>query len=117
MLGAIDERNKRIFNASIYSLDSQIELYHRHNAFVRQIVPKDRLLEYDPKQGYQPVCQFLNVAVPTDERGDKLDFPHANDSKRMQQGLRFLIALGCVIWCVMVGGAYFITMRLALLVT
>lgn len=110
---AMDDRDKRIFDARIYSLDEQIDLYHRHNAFVRQVVPKDKLLEYDPKQGYEPLCKFLNVPVPTDERGNQLDFPHANDSARMQRGFKFVTALGFVIWGVAIGGAYFMVTRIA----
>lgn len=110
---ALDERSTRLFNASAYDFDSQIELYHRHNAFVRQIVPKDRLLMNDLKEGYEPLCRFLNVPVPTDERGNKLEFPHANDSASMQRGFKFAKATGCVIWCVALGGVYFGVMRIA----
>lgn len=113
--GALDERDKRVFNASIYSLDSQIELYHRHNAFVRQAVPEDKLmLGYDPKKGYEPLCDFLNVPVPADERGNKLDFPHASDGESMRRGFVAATALGCAVWCVVIGGAYFMVRRIAL---
>ncbi|KAF2479813.1 P-loop containing nucleoside triphosphate hydrolase protein [Neohortaea acidophila] len=110
---AMDERNVRIFSASIFNPDSQIELYHRHNAFMRQVVPKDKLLEYDPKQGYEQLCKFLNVPVPTDERGNKLDFPHANDSERFKRGWTFAIVLGCTTWLGVVGGAYYMARSIA----
>ena len=100
--------------ASIYSLDSQIELYHRHNAFVREVVPKDRMLELDLKRGYEPLCEFLNVPVPTDERGNKVDFPHANDTETMQRGFKYASIIGCAIWCVVTGGAYFMIKRIVL---
>lgn len=113
VVSALDERNKRVFNASIFNLDSQIELYHRHNAFMRQIVPQDRLFEYDPKEGYGPLCKFLNVPVPTDEQGNELAFPHANDSERLQRGLKFAMISGCLIWGVAIGAAYFMIRRIA----
>lgn len=109
----MDERNVRIFSASIFNPDSQIELYHRHNAFMRQVVPKDKLLEYDPKQGYEQLCKFLNVPVPMDEQGNILDFPHANDSERFKRGWRFAIALGCTTWLGVVGGAYYMVRSIA----
>ena len=111
---AMDERNKRVFDASIYNLDSQLELYHRHNALVRVVVPQDQMFEYDPKKGYEPLCQFLNFRVPMDEQGNKLDFPHANNSEGSRRGLKFATALGCAIWCVVIGGAYLITRRIVL---
>ena len=114
---AMDERNKSVFSASIYSLDSQIELYHLHNAFVRQAVPKDKKFEYNPNKGYEPLCEFLNVPVPTDERGNKLESPHANDSESMQQGFKFAIVMGCAIWCVVIGGAYAMIRSIALFMT
>ena len=33
--------------------------YSRHNAFVRSVVPKDQLLEFNAKQGWGPLCEFL----------------------------------------------------------
>ena len=117
VISAMDERNKRLFNARMYSLDSQIELYQRHNAFIRQVVPKDKLLEFDPKEGYDRLCEFLNVPVPTDERGNKLDFPHVNDSESMQRGLKFATALGFAIWGAVIGGAYFMVRRIGLSIT
>ena len=113
MTKALDERNERIFGASIYDFSTQIELYHRHNAFIRQIVPKDRLLEFDPKQGYGPLCEFLNVPVPTDDQGNRVEFPHVNDSASMQRGFKFATILGFAIWGVVLGGGYWAISRTA----
>ncbi len=41
-----------------------IEAYHRHNDAVRANVPEDRLLVWDVKEGWEPLCRFLEVAVP-----------------------------------------------------
>jgi Sulfotransferase domain len=51
-----------------------IAAFERHNQAVRDAVPADRLLEYRVGQGWQPLCDFLEVPVPAG------DFPHANDS-------------------------------------
>ena len=53
-----------------------INIFERHNQEVRELVPKDRLLEYDVAQGWKPLCKFLGVAVP------KKPFPHLNAGKR-----------------------------------
>lgn len=38
--------------------------YAGNNAEVRTIVPPDRLLVFDPRAGWGPLCAFLGVAVP-----------------------------------------------------
>jgi sulfotransferase family protein len=38
--------------------------YLRHNDEVRRTAPKDRLLEWQPADGWQPICDALGVAVP-----------------------------------------------------
>ena len=49
-----------------------IRIFERHNTCVRETVPRNRLLEYDVRQGWEPLCNFLNIAVP-----DR-PFPHLN---------------------------------------
>lgn len=51
-----------------------IEVFNRHNEEVKKRVPADRLLVYEVKEGWEPLCDFLGVEVP-----DK-PFPHLNDS-------------------------------------
>uniref|UniRef100_H2ZCE0 Sulfotransferase n=1 Tax=Ciona savignyi TaxID=51511 RepID=H2ZCE0_CIOSA len=46
--------------------------YRRHNAHVLQNAPKDQLLVFNFKDGWDPLCQFLGVPVP------KIPFPHKN---------------------------------------
>ena len=49
--------------------------FHRHIEIVTQTIPADRLLLFDVKQGWEPLCQFLGVAVPLG------DFPKTNNTK------------------------------------
>ncbi|UXX83481.1 sulfotransferase family protein [Roseovarius pelagicus] len=44
--------------------DSAIATYERNNARVREEVPADRLLVFDVRQGWAPLCEFLDVPVP-----------------------------------------------------
>jgi hypothetical protein len=41
-----------------------LEVFHRHNEEVKRVVPAHRLLVYEVKQGWEPLCTFLNVPVP-----------------------------------------------------
>ena len=53
-----------------------IRIFERHNETVRKVVPKDRLLEYDVRQGWEPLCKLLEAPIP------KQPFPHLNVGKR-----------------------------------
>ncbi len=57
-----------------------IAAYERHNAEVRASIPKDRLVEWHPGDGWAPICSALGLAVP-DER-----FPHLNTREEWISG-------------------------------
>lgn len=46
--------------------DQMIAAYHRHNDAVRAAVPAERLLEWSPSDGWEPICAKLGVAVPAE---------------------------------------------------
>ena len=52
-----------------------IGVFKRHNDEVRREVPADRLLVYDVREGWGPLCTFLGVPAP-----DGKPFPHLNDA-------------------------------------
>ena len=62
--------------------------FHEHNELVRRVVPKDRLLDFQVKQGWTPLCNFLGDAVPEG------DFPWINDKSEFLwvHGLMWWIA-------------------------
>jgi hypothetical protein len=52
------------------------EAMRRYNDEVQQTVPSDRLLVWTPADGWEPLCEFLELPVP------EVPFPHVNDSKQ-----------------------------------
>jgi hypothetical protein len=50
-----------------------IEQMHAHNEQVKRTVPPERLLVWEVTDGWEPLCEFLGVAVPDEP------LPHAND--------------------------------------
>lgn len=67
-----------------------IETFERHNEEVRRRVPRERLLVYDVKEGWGPLCDFLGVEAP-----DR-PFPHLNDTREMRRRLLGLAASSAV---------------------
>lgn len=63
------------------------EEYRKHYALVRSLAPKDRLLEFSLKDGWEPLCEFLGRPMP------KEPFPHVNDSASNAQGFKELGAM------------------------
>jgi Sulfotransferase domain len=53
----------------------------RWNDEVRATVPADRLLVWDPAEGWEPMCELLGVAVPDEP------LPHLNESEAFVDGI------------------------------
>ncbi len=64
-----------------------IETFRRHNEEVRRRVPPERLLVYDVREGWAPLCAFLGVEVPNEP------FPHLNDTREMRRRLIGLVVV------------------------
>ena len=41
-----------------------INYFNEREAQIKQEVPADRLLIFDVKEGWEPLCRFLNVNIP-----------------------------------------------------
>ncbi|GAA3810046.1 sulfotransferase family protein [Sphaerisporangium flaviroseum] len=59
--------------------DYAMAVFEWHTAHVLAEVPADRLLVYEVGQGWEPLCDFLQVPVPDEP------FPHLNDTAAFQQ--------------------------------
>jgi hypothetical protein len=66
-----------------------IAAYHRHLAAVRESLPAERLLVFDVREGWDPLCAFLGVEAPAGE-----PFPHLNDSSMLQSMFERLMTTG-----------------------
>ena len=51
-----------------------IAAYEAHNAEVRATIPADRLVEWQPGDGWEPICRALGVDEPDEP------FPHVNST-------------------------------------
>jgi hypothetical protein len=55
------------------SRDQLIARFIAHNEAVKTAIPSDRLLVYQVKEGWEPLCKFLGAPVPDEP------FPRTND--------------------------------------
>ena len=61
------------FDGKFEDKDYAISIFHRHTEEVKQHVPPEKLLVYNVKESWEPLCDFLGVAVPS------IPFPRLND--------------------------------------
>jgi hypothetical protein len=61
--------------------------YEAHNGQVRATVPPHKLLAFNVKEGWAPLCSFLGKEVPTEP------FPFVNESADLKMAIHVQIAL------------------------
>ncbi|MEZ4708252.1 MAG: sulfotransferase [Caldilineaceae bacterium] len=80
--------------------DFAISIFNAHNAAVTQQTPPKRLLVFDVKEGWEPLCNFLEVPVPD------TPFPHLNDAKTFRRlwffATGFLVVVAVVIVAILI---------------
>ena len=87
-----------MFQTGLYNFEhdsgTSKTMYEEWNADVIRTVPKDRLLVFNPKQGWKPLYSFLGIAVPDQP------FPKVNDGdtfRRHNAGLPRLLSIFALI--------------------
>lgn len=68
-------------------------IYDQHIAWLKEVVPKERLVFFDVKDGWEPLCRALDKEMPK----DKL-FPRINDGAAIDQTARYHIRRGLTRW-------------------
>jgi hypothetical protein len=61
--------------------EAAMAAYERHNERVRSNVPSEQLVDWQPGDGWEPICAALGLAVPSDP------FPHENNSEEFQANI------------------------------
>lgn len=65
---------QQTFDGRFEDKQHAISVFTRHNDAVVARVPPERLLVYNLREGWDPLCRFLGVAAPAER-----PFPHLND--------------------------------------
>ena len=64
--------------------EESVEFFNTWVQHVKETVPEDRLLIFEAKQGWEPLCTFLNLPIPEES------FPNVNDSSSMIRKFKLL---------------------------
>jgi hypothetical protein len=72
------------FTTDVHDPAGAMAAYEAHNARVRAEVPASRLLEWQPGDGWAPICSALGLPEPDEP------FPHVNTTKEFQERLAAL---------------------------
>ena len=65
----------QVFGDRLSDRDHAIRIFRQHIAEVQSEIPSDRLLTFDLRSGWKPLCEFLEVEAPD------VPFPKTNSSK------------------------------------
>ena len=68
------------FNGRAHDRSQALKILDTHCEAVRRSIAPERLLEFDVRSGWPPLCEFLDVPIPVNE-----PFPRANDTARMRR--------------------------------
>ncbi|KAJ5786611.1 uncharacterized protein N7503_011823 [Penicillium pulvis] len=63
--------------------------YYRHIEWLKEVVPEHRLVFYDVRDGWEPLCKALGKEVPKD-----IPFPHINDGEAIEKIAKLHIRRG-----------------------
>jgi hypothetical protein len=73
------------FSGHFADREYAIEVYNRHNREVIENISAGRLLIFDVRDGWAPLCAFLDVPIPPNT-----PFPHVNDHREYWRRVRSL---------------------------
>ena len=69
-----------------------VAVFERHIEEVRRVIPAERLLVFEVKQGWGPLCAFLGVPEPS------TPFPNVNDTEEFKRRIR---TMNIISWAVL----------------
>src|SRR5918999_1649939 len=75
------------FHGRFGDRDHAMNVFEQSNEAVRRHVPPERLLVFDVREGWAPLCDFLGVEAPDGP------FPRLNDAREMRRRLLGLVSL------------------------
>jgi hypothetical protein len=78
-----------IFHNKLEDKAHAVKVFKDHIEEVKRVVPKERLLIFEARHGWEPLCAFLDVPVPINK-----PYPHENDGRMLRKILKYGQKLG-----------------------
>ena len=72
------------FSYRFENRESAVQVFNDHVEEVKKVIPEEKLLMHSAKDGWEPLCAFLDVPVPEEP------YPWVNDSKVFAKRLMFI---------------------------
>ena len=73
------------FKGKFEDRNHTIDIYHRHIETVKKTIPKGRLLVFNVKEGWKPLCDFLGQPIPN------IPFPRTHQRTEFNQVMDLLL--------------------------
>jgi hypothetical protein len=73
-----------VFHNQVEDKEYAVRVFKNHIEEVKRVVPGERLLIFEARQGWQPLCAFLGVPIPTDK-----PYPHRNNGVWVRRILKY----------------------------
>ncbi|KAM0717769.1 hypothetical protein Q7P37_006101 [Cladosporium fusiforme] len=73
------------------------QIYDRHMEYLIRTVPSEKLVFFDVKEGWGPLCKALGVPVPD------VEFPRVNDGAATERFARVQVKRGLLRWVAVLG--------------
>ena len=87
-----------VFGGRFEDREHALQVYRDHIARVKATARPDQLLVFEAKDGWTPLCNFLNVPVPEN------DYPHLNDAAQIRRMVVTVRTIGWLSLAGLVGG-------------
>ena len=76
---------KKFFEGKFKDKTYAIHKFNSHIEEVKQIVPKDQLLIFEARNGWEPLCEFLNKPIP------EIPYPSTNKSQNFHDWAKGIV--------------------------
>ena len=81
-----------VFEGRFEEKEYALQVFRDHIEAVKRVIPQDRLLIHEAKEGWPPLCEFLGKPIP------ETAYPRVNEAKDMKRMLVALRWLGRLPW-------------------
>ncbi|KAL1798888.1 hypothetical protein ACET3X_002925 [Alternaria dauci] len=82
----------------LYGPAATVETYDKHIAYLKRVVPEDKLVFFKVKDGWEPLCKVLGKEVPQD-----IPFPRINDGEAIDRLAKRMVTKGLLRWLAIFG--------------